>query len=391
MADISKVFLDGVSYDVKDATARTQLGNKADNVPTLTQASTRENIANGDTVPEALGKVMKYFDDLGDLAFEDSLDASDVGAVATTEKGVANGVAELDSTGHVPSAQLPSFVDDVLEYDSLSDFPATGETGKIYVTKDTNKTYRWSGSTYVEISESLALGNTSSTAYRGDYGEAAYLHSQSAHARADATKTESSATNGNIKIDGVETTVYTHPGSGTNPHGTTKADVGLDNVGNFKAVSTVANQGLSSTEQANARANIGIDDNFGGHEILDGSGTSMTQRSKMQFVGATLEVTDDSTNGKTVITSTAEKEFTGTEQQWEALTTAQKKTYDKVSLIDDYVDPSDPDADDIAYDNTTSGLSAINVQDAIDEVDSVLKALGLTVSNGKLCVVYNAT
>ena len=85
---------------------------------------------------------------------------------------------------------------------------------------------------------------------------AAKTHADSTHARTDATKVEKSSTNGNIKINGTETTVYTHP-SGTNPHGTTKSDVGLGNVGNFKAVSTVANQGLSDTEKSNARTNIG--------------------------------------------------------------------------------------------------------------------------------------
>ena len=74
--------------------------------------------------------------------------------------------------GKVPAAQLPSFVDDVLEYASTSAFPAAGESGKIYVALDTNKTYRWGGSDYVEISESLALGETSSTAYAGDKGKA---------------------------------------------------------------------------------------------------------------------------------------------------------------------------------------------------------------------------
>lgn len=186
-----------------------------------------------------------------------SYSASEVGAIATTSKGANGGVAELDSTGKVPSSQLPSFVDDVLEYASSSSFPTTGESGKIYIAKDTNKTYRWSGTAYVEISPSLALGETSSTAYRGDRGKTAYDHSQSTHARTDATKTESSSTNGNIKINGTETTVYTHPGSGTNPHGTTKSDVGLGNVGNFKAVSTAASQGLTDTEKSNARANIG--------------------------------------------------------------------------------------------------------------------------------------
>lgn len=86
---------------------------------------------------------------------------------------------------------------------------------------------------------------------------AAKTHADSAHARTDATKVEKSSTNGNIKINDTETTVYTHPGSGTNPHGTTKSDVGLGNVGNFKAVSTVASQGLTDAEKSNARANIG--------------------------------------------------------------------------------------------------------------------------------------
>jgi hypothetical protein len=69
-------------------------------------------------------------------------------------KGVANGYASLDATAKVPAAQLPSYVDDVLEYANLAGFPATGETAKIYVALDTNKTYRWSGSAYVEISPS---------------------------------------------------------------------------------------------------------------------------------------------------------------------------------------------------------------------------------------------
>ena len=92
--------------------------------------------------------------------------------------GTAGGVATLGSDGKVPASQLPSYVDDVLEFDNRVAFPATGEEGKIYIAKDTNLTYRWSGSTYVEISQSLALGETSSTAYAGDKGKVAYDHSQ---------------------------------------------------------------------------------------------------------------------------------------------------------------------------------------------------------------------
>ena len=75
----------------------------------------------------------------------------------------------------------------------------SGETGKIYVDISTNLTYRWGGSAYVEISPSLALGETSGTAYRGDYGAIAYAHSQ--------------------KRSG-------------NPHGVTKSDIGLGKVEN---------------------------------------------------------------------------------------------------------------------------------------------------------------
>ena len=106
-------------------------------------------------------------------------------------------------SGKIPEANLPSYVDDVLEYNSKSNFPMSGETGKIYVDISTNLTYRWGGSAYVEISPSLALGETSGTAYRGDYGAIAYAHSQ--------------------KRSG-------------NPHGVTKSDIGLGKVENKSSV-----------------------------------------------------------------------------------------------------------------------------------------------------------
>lgn len=87
-------------------------------------------------------------------------------------KGAPNGLASLNESGIIPSAQLPSYVDDVIEVDTFSNLPGTGESGKIYIVQDTNLTYRWSGTGYVEISKSLALGETSSTAYPGDKGKA---------------------------------------------------------------------------------------------------------------------------------------------------------------------------------------------------------------------------
>lgn len=102
----------------------------------------------------------------GDTTITNSLNAF------ISTKGQPGGLAELDSTGKVPAAQLPSYVDDVLEFSTKDQFPQTGETGKIYVAKDTNLTYRWTGTQYLEISQSLALGETSSTAYPGDKGKA---------------------------------------------------------------------------------------------------------------------------------------------------------------------------------------------------------------------------
>ena len=72
----------------------------------------------------------------------------------SAKRNAANGYAGLDATGKVAAAQLPSYVDDVVEAANFAALPGTGETGKIYVTLDTNKTYRWSGSAYVEISAS---------------------------------------------------------------------------------------------------------------------------------------------------------------------------------------------------------------------------------------------
>lgn len=102
----------------------------------------------------------------GDTTITNSLNAF------ISTKGQPSGLAELDSTGKVPAAQLPSYVDDVLEFSTKAQFPQTGETGKIYVAKDTNLTYRWTGTQYLEISQSLALGEAPSTAYPGDKGKA---------------------------------------------------------------------------------------------------------------------------------------------------------------------------------------------------------------------------
>lgn len=138
--------------------------------------------------------------------FPTSMPASDVKAWAKANTKPSYGFSEITGSldvsklsGVIDSSHLPSYVDDVVEYTSSSTFPTEGEAGKIYVDLTTNKIYRWSGSAYVVISETIALGETSSSAYRGDRGKIAYDHSQ--------------VTSGN-------------------PHKVTKSDVGLGNVEN---------------------------------------------------------------------------------------------------------------------------------------------------------------
>lgn len=124
-----------------------------------------------------------------------SLSAEDVSAIPASARGSVNGVAELDASGKVPAAQLPSYVDDVIEGylsegklygDAEHEAEIQPESGKIYVDMHEGKIYRWSGTKYVVISDTVALGETPQTAFRGDWGKAAYEHSQAAHAPANA-------------------------------------------------------------------------------------------------------------------------------------------------------------------------------------------------------------
>ena len=163
----------------------------SNNTVSFTMAGTRVNLSTGEKLSVAFGKISRWLADLKTVAFTgkypdldgrpaslpanggnaDTVDgkhASDF--LPTSAKGAASGVASLDESGRVPAAQLPSYVDDVLEYATVSAFPAQGEAGKIYVATQTNLTYRWSGTGYVEISPSIALGGTSSTAFPGDRG-----------------------------------------------------------------------------------------------------------------------------------------------------------------------------------------------------------------------------
>lgn len=216
-------------------------------------------------------------------------------------KGAPNGLASLNESGIIPSAQLPSYVDDVIEVGTFSNLPGTGESGKIYIVQDTNLTYRWSGTAYVEISKSLALGETSSTAYPGNKGKAttdklnripdklitdtvnvnqstteavlnfttyrqeaqqvgrntltitsattsqAGLMSSSDKTKLDGLKNQAGITS---DINAVQTNLETHINNKSNPHKVTKDQVGLSKVDNTsdanKPISTATQNALNS-------------------------------------------------------------------------------------------------------------------------------------------------
>ena len=211
-------------------------------------------------------------------------------------KGAPNGLASLNESGIIPSAQLPSYVDDVIEVDTFSNLPGTGESGKIYIVQDTNLTYRWSGTGYVEISKSLALGETSSTAYPGDKGKATtdklnktsnkvvvgpvtvnpstdkvvlkyQTHFTSTNSDSEDSHTINAATTSQAgvmtsadktklnglkdqagitsDIDAVQTNLETHINNKSNPHKVNKAQVGLGDVDN----TSDANKPISNATQ----------------------------------------------------------------------------------------------------------------------------------------------
>jgi hypothetical protein len=182
--------------------------------------------------------------------------------VKNSTKGVANGVASLGADGKVPSTQLPAFVDDVIEgyyyqnkfySDSAHTTEITGEAGKIYVDLPSNKTYRWGGTTFVVISETIAIGTTTGTAYDGGLGA------------------------------GIRSDLDSHTGNTSNPHSVTKAQVGLGSV---------VNTGDSATPTQNGTTKF----TTGGAYVLQQS-IPTTYIKNASVSGSTLTITkqDDTT------------------------------------------------------------------------------------------------
>lgn len=245
--------------------------------------------------------------------------------VPLTEKGSAGGVAELDESGKVPSSQLPGFVDDAVEgylYDGhfYSDeahttliVDKTGENAdqlstKLYVDLSNNKTYRWTGSVYTEVSESIALGETSSTAYPGSKGKAT----------ADS--------------------LAEHIADTDNPHGVTKQQVGLGNVDNTPDSEKVVAQATKDGNGDNI-ADTYIKKSSIVTEINSG-GTDTQVPSAAAVYAGTVNV------------------WTGTQAEYDALTTKDERT---VYLV--------TDSDIVLYDYDLAEIQGTNTPSATDLFD----------------------
>lgn len=257
------------------------------------------------------------------------------GKLSVSLKGAANGLAELDANGKVPSAQLPSYVDEVIEgYYNTTDgkfyeestyiTEITGETGKIYVDLTSNNAYRWSGSVFVEISESLALGETSSTAYAGDKGKANADHIGTMSSLTTTDKTSlvgavnevKSTTYTKTEVDNllnevdnsITALVETSPATAAHEEDTFLTynhviysvidDIAIGDtltIGTNIELATIPEGTVVYSDDDQGGSGGG-----GGHIIVNPSGTEMAQESKLQF-GEGFTVTDDPTNGITKV------------------------------------------------------------------------------------------
>lgn len=232
--------------------------------------------------------------------FPSSMPASDVYSWAKASSKPSYSFSEIGGkvnastqlTGTVPSSCLPSYVDDVLEYNGLANFPKTGEAGKIYTDTSTNKVYRWGGSSYVVISDTITLGTTSSTAYRGDLGNEA--HSWASTAKAHADKHGSAFASGLYKI------TTNDAGHVTNATAVAKSDItalgipGSDTHYTSNLIVGTSSSAVANSATANGTTFLNLVENGG-------------VRNSHQIKGAGATTVSADANGVITITSTDTK------------------------------------------------------------------------------------
>lgn len=246
--------------------------------------------------------------------------------IAVSEKGVANGVATLDANGLVQASQLPSYVDDVLEYASFAGFPATGETGKIYVALDTNKTYRWSGSAYIYITsgavDSVAGKTGVVTLVKADVGLG------NVNNTSDADKPVSTAQQSalNLKADLASPTLTGTPTAPTATTGTNTTQ--LATTAFVQAVNTAGTSIAATAAKLTTPRNISLTGVVTGNVNFDGSANVS--------ISTSIDEATTSTQGIVLLSNATDS----TAMNIAATSAAVKSAYDLAAkALDDMIEP----------------------------------------------------
>lgn len=273
------------------------LDMKADAVPTAVSLSQKSDIGHGHAISDVSG-LQGALDGKSDVGHGHSI--ADVSGLqsALDDKadnaliGAADGIAPLDSAGLVPSAFLPSFVDDVLEYSNVGAFPVAGEAGKIYVALDSGLVYRWGGTGYVEISASPGSTDAVPEGATNKYFTAARVLDTVLSGLSLATGTAITAADSVLlafgklqkQITDAVGTLSAHINNVSNPHGTTKSHVGLGDVDNVSAANLrdrATHTGLQAISTVN-----GLQTALDGKQATLVSGTNIKTLNGVSVLGA---------------------------------------------------------------------------------------------------------
>ena len=224
------------------------------------------------------------------------------GKLDATEKGAANGLAPLGADSKIASTYLPSYVVEAANFAAL---PETGEAGKIYVTLDTNKTYRWSGTAYTEITASPGSTDAVTEGASNLYFTYARVRDTVLTGLSTATNAVIAATDSVLSALGkLQAQITGHTGNTSNPHSVTKAQLGLDAVDNT-ADST--KQVLSATKLTTART-LSLTGDVTGSASFDGSAnaaiTATVEDDSHNHIIANVDGLQTALDGKSATTHT---------------------------------------------------------------------------------------